>query len=137
MKKLLSRRLPLQNKKILIVEDDPDVRLGMQLRLEANHYDTLVAGDVDSAVLEAQQHAPDLILLDLGIPGGGGFAAMEHIRANPSLVVIPIVIVSGRTGPENRTRALNAGAKACLEKPVEDDELLAVVGQALGTRRSP
>ena len=55
----------MQNKKILIVEDDPDVRLGMRIRLEANHYDTFVAGDVDSAVLGAQQHAPDLILLDV------------------------------------------------------------------------
>jgi DNA-binding response OmpR family regulator len=127
----------LQNKKILIVEDDPDVRLGMQVRLQANHYETFFAGDVDSAAPQAEKHMPDLILLDLGLPGGGGFTAMENVKANPSLAAIPIIIVSGRTSQENRARALTAGARAFLEKPVDDDELLAVIRRALGTSQTP
>ena len=57
---------------------------------------------------------------------------MERFKANPYLDVIPIIIVSARTGQENRARAMKAGAKAFLEKPVDNDELLAVIRPALG-----
>ena len=104
----------------------------MHLRLQANHYDTFFAIDGVSAVAEARKHMPDLILLDLGLPGGDGFNVMEWLAGNPYLVVIPIIVVSARTGHENRMRARKFGAKAFLEKPVENDELLAVIRQALG-----
>src|SRR6202011_525936 len=122
----------MSNKKILIVEDDSDVLKGMHLRLQANHYDTFFAVDAVSAVAEARKHQPDLILLDLGLPGGDGFKVMEWLAANPYLAVIPVVVVSARTGHVNRMKARKAGAKAFLEKPVENDELLAVVRKTLG-----
>jgi len=60
----------MSNKKILIVEDDAEVRLGYQVLLKANHYDTFFAADSTAAVSEARKHQPDLILLDLGLPAG-------------------------------------------------------------------
>jgi PAS domain S-box-containing protein len=117
---------------ILIVEDDLDVLMGMLIRLQANHYDTFFAVDAISSVVEAQKHQPDLILLDLGLPGGDGFRVMERLHENPFLASIPIIIVSGRAGHENQVRAMKAGAKAFLEKPVDNAELLAVIRQALG-----
>jgi DNA-binding response OmpR family regulator len=122
----------MSNKKILIVEDDPDVRKGMHVRLQASNYDTFFAADAISGMSEARKHQPDLILLDLGLPGGDGFTVMERFKANPHLAVIPIIIVSARTGHDNRVRAMKAGAKAFLEKPVDNAELLAVIRQALG-----
>lgn len=122
----------MRNKKILIVDDDPDVLQGMHVRLKANHYDISLAGDTFSAVAEARRCAPDLMLLDLGLPAGGGFLVMERLKMIPSLAIIPIIIVSARDGLGNQKRALDAGAKAFLQKPVDDDELLAVVRQALG-----
>jgi DNA-binding response OmpR family regulator len=122
----------MSNKKILIVEDDPDVRKGMHVRLQASNYDTFFAADAISSMSEARKHQPDLILLDLGLPGGDGFTVMERFKANPHLAVIPIIIVSARTGHDNRVRAMKAGAKAFLEKPVDNAELLAVIRQALG-----
>jgi DNA-binding response OmpR family regulator len=122
----------MSNKKILIVEDDPDVRKGMHVRLQACNYDTFFAADAISSMSEARKHQPDLILLDLGLPGGDGFTVMERFKANPQLGVIPIIIVSARTGHDNRVRAMKAGAKAFLEKPVDNAELLAVIRQALG-----
>ena len=120
------------NKKILIVDDDPDVRHGMHVRLRANHYDTFFAADALSGMTEARKHEPDLIILDLGLPAGDGFVVMERLRAIPSLAVIPVVVVSGRAGLANQERAIKAGAKAFLEKPVDNAELLAVIRQALG-----
>ena len=120
------------NKKILIVDDDPDVLQGMHVRLKANNYDISLAGDTFSAVAEARRCTPDLILLDLGLPAGGGFLVMERLKMMPALAIIPVIIVSARDGLGNQKRALDAGAKAFLQKPVDDAELLAVVRQALG-----
>jgi DNA-binding response OmpR family regulator len=120
------------NKKILIVDDDPDVRNGMHVRLKANHYDTFFAGDALSSMTEARKHEPDLIILDLGLPAGDGFVVMERLKAIPALAVIPIIVVSARDVLANKERALKAGAKAYLQKPVDNAELLKVIRRALG-----
>jgi DNA-binding response OmpR family regulator len=122
----------MRNKKILILDDDPDVLQGMHVRLKANHYDTCLAGDTFSGVAEARRSMPDLILLDLGLPTGGGFLVMERLKLIPALAIIPIITVSARDGLGNQKRAFDAGAKAFLQKPIDDAELLAVVRQALG-----
>jgi DNA-binding response OmpR family regulator len=125
------------NKKILIVEDDPDVRHGMHLRLRANNYETFFAADAITSMVEARKHEPDLIILDLGLPAGDGFVVMERLKKIPSLAVIPIIVVSARDVRANQERALKAGAKAFLQKPVDDAELLAVIRQALGEPAQP
>jgi DNA-binding response OmpR family regulator len=122
----------MSNKKILIVDDDPDVRQGMHIRLKANHYDTFFAIDALSGITEARKHEPDLIILDLGLPAGDGFVVMERLKANPYLAVIPVIVVSARDVLANKERALKAGAKAFLQKPVDNAELLKVIRQALG-----
>jgi two-component system KDP operon response regulator KdpE len=119
------------NKKILIVDDDPDIRLGMHVRLKANHYDTFFASDALSSMAEVRKHEPDLIVLDLGLPAGDGYVVMERLRKFPAFAVIPIIVVSARDAHANRERAIKAGAKAFLQKPVDDAELLAVIQQAL------
>ncbi len=120
------------NKKILIIEDDPDVRLGHHIRLKAHNYDTFFAADALTSITEARKHQPDLIILDLGMPGGDGFIVMERLKKNPHLAVIPIIVVSARDPHANRERSLRAGAKAFLQKPVNNDELLATIRQCLG-----
>src|SRR6202162_3715833 len=120
------------NKKILIVDDDPDVRHGLQVRLKANHYDTFFAADAVSSMSEARKCQPDLIILDLGLPAGDGFIVMERLKKLPSLALIPVIVVSARDVRVNRERALKAGAKAFLQKPMDDAELLAVIRKALG-----
>src|ERR1700676_1436511 len=122
----------MSNKKILIVEDDADVRMGLHVRLKANHYDVFFSVDALSSLAGARKHEADLILLDLGLPAGDGFLVMDRLKAVPALEIIPIIVVSGRAGAANRERALKAGAKAFLEKPVDNAELLAVIRQALG-----
>ena len=122
----------MDSKKILIVDDNADIRLGMHLRLKANHYETFFAADAFAAVAEARKHRPDLVILDLGLPAGDGFTVMERLSQVPFLAVIPVIVVSARDGVGNQKRAYEAGAKAFLQKPVNDTELLAVIRQALG-----
>jgi DNA-binding response OmpR family regulator len=120
------------NKKILVVEDDPDVRKGMNVRLKANGYDTFFAADVITSIIEARKHVPDLIILDLGLPAGDGFVVIERLKIVPALALIPIIVVSARAGHANQERALKAGVSAFLHKPVDNAELLAVIRQTLG-----
>ena len=122
----------MSSKKILIVEDDADVRLGYHVLLKAHHYDTVVAGDAVSAISEARTHQPDLIILDLGLPAGDGFVVLERLRANTNLSLIPVIVVSARDVQGNKDRALQAGAKAFVQKPWNDDELLSLIDQLVG-----
>lgn len=121
----------MSNRKILIVEDDADVRLGYQVLLKAHHYDTCFAVDSVSAVSEARKQQPDLVILDLGLPAGDGFVVMERFRSNVQLAMIPVLVVSARDPRTNRQRALDAGAKAFMAKPWEDDDLLTLISELL------
>ncbi len=127
----------MANKKILVVDDDPDVRQGIQVRLKANGYDTFFAADALSCVTEARKQSPDLIILDLGLPAGDGFVVMERLKTHPAVAAIPIIVVSARDIHANQGRAVAAGARAFLQKPVDNAELLAVIRQTLGEPAQP
>jgi DNA-binding response OmpR family regulator len=122
----------MSNKKILIVEDDADVRLGYQVLLKANHYDTLIATDSSAAISEARKHQPDLIILDLGLPAGDGFLVLDRLQANTYLSVIPVIVISARDVRGNEERVLKEGARAYLQKPWNDDELLTLIAKLAG-----
>ena len=126
----------MSKKKILIVEDDSDVRLGYQVLLRAHNYDTAFAADGSSVVSEARKHQPDLIILDLGLPGGDGFLVLDRLRAHSFLSEVPIIVVSARDLQPNKERALTVGVKAFIQKPWNDDELLATIDEQLGGSKS-
>ena len=127
----------MANKMILLVDDDPDVRLAMHVRLKANGYDTCFASDALASISEARKQQPNLVILDLGLPGGDGFVVIERLKRHPSLAVIPIIVVSARDASGNRERAIKAGAKVYLQKPVDNAELLAIIRQTLGEPEQP
>jgi len=127
----------MSNKKVLVVEDDADVRLGYNVLLKANQYDTFFAADALCAITEARKCVPDVIVLDLGLPAGDGFVVLERLRANMQLSMIPVIVVSGRDLPGNKERALRFGARAFVQKPWNDDELLALIGKWAGQPATP
>jgi DNA-binding response OmpR family regulator len=113
--------------KILIVEDDADVRLGYRVLLQSQSYQTFFAADALTAISEGQKHQPDLIILDLGLPIANGFFALERFREYPSLASIPVIVVTARERHGNEDHALHAGARGYLQKPWNDDELLGMI----------
>jgi len=132
--------------RILIVDDDADIRLGYHVLLKAHDYDICFASDALSAVAEAHIYKPHLILLDIGLPSlprseytmplpepSGGFLVMERLQADLYLAAIPIVIVSGRDPFADRERALQGGAKAFVQKPWNNDNLLGIISQLLSS----
>jgi len=72
------------------------------------------------------------MILDLGLPAGDGFSVLERLKANARLASIPVIVLSGRDRVGNRERAIKAGAKTFLQKPVANDKLLAIIRLVLG-----
>ena len=124
-------------KKILVIEDDPEMRLALQVRLRANNYHVDFAVDGVSGVAEARKHTPDIILLDLGLPAGDGFVVLERLHALPALAGIPVIVVSGRDRAASYERAHALGASSFLQKPVKNSELLLVISRLLDIEQSP
>lgn len=118
-------------KRILLVEDDRDVARAMAVRLRSKQYVLTVAQDAVSAISMARKEKPDLIVLDLGLPGGDGFTVMQRLKSNLDLMLTPIIVVSARDPLINEQRALEAGAEVFLQKPVDNEEFLSAVERAL------
>jgi DNA-binding response OmpR family regulator len=117
--------------KIMIVDDDPDLRMALKVRLRANHFETVSASDGYSAIALAQKERPDLVILDLGLPAGDGYVVLKRMQQSDSLSDIPIIVLTARDPQTNEDRSLDAGATAFFQKPVDNNELLEMIRASL------
>lgn len=104
--------------KTLLVVDDEPVNLGVLRSILANDYRLLFARDGERALLLAREQHPDLILLDIMMPGMSGYDVCHELKSNPSTQGIPIIFVTALSDNEDEARGLNAGAVDYLTKPV-------------------
>ncbi len=127
-------------KKVLVVDDDPDVRLFSVTVLEENGYEALEATNGEEGMRLIQGEKPDLVILDVLMPRESGIRLYRHIKADPSFAKIPVIILSGITQKSflRSQKALTefGGAEvpepeAYLEKPVEPGELAAAIRSVL------
>jgi two-component system KDP operon response regulator KdpE len=128
-----SEEQPFKRPKIMVVDDDSDLRQGLSLRLRANHFDTINVCDGYSAIAMAQKEHPHLIILDLGLPAGDGFAVLKLLRQYPALEDIPVIVLTARDPESAEKRALESGAVAFFQKPADNEELLGVIRACLQT----
>jgi two-component system, OmpR family, KDP operon response regulator KdpE len=117
----------MEKAKILIVDDDPNLRRALKIRLRANHYETVQASDGHSAIAMARKEQPELIILDLGLPAGDGLGVLEQLNGIATLASIPVIVLTARDSEFNEQRTLRAGATAFFQKPVDNNELLDVI----------
>jgi two-component system KDP operon response regulator KdpE len=108
----------------MVVDDDPDLRQALSWRLRANNYDTVNVCDGYSAIALAQKEKPHLIILDLGLPAGDGFAVLKNLQDYPALSVIPVIVLTARDPEGNKRRTLESGAVAFFQKPADNGDLL-------------
>ena len=104
---------------ILVIEDDQDNLELIQFLLNKAGYHVLTARDGHQGLEQIHTHAPDLVLLDLAIPGIDGWHLAHMIRSNPDTAAIPIVAVSAHILPRDRQEALQAGCNGFLNKPLD------------------
>ncbi len=109
--------------KILIVEDDPDMLDMIQMTLDHWEYDSIVAKNGKEAVDMAASQLPDLVLLDIMMPGMDGFEAARLIRQNPKTHSIPILAVTAKVLYRDREECLKNGCNEYLAKPFTAEEL--------------
>jgi len=126
-----SERQVMNRAKIMVVDDDPDLRQALSLRLRANNFDTVNVCDGYSAIAMAQKEHPHLIILDLGLPAGDGFAVLKNLQQYPALSGIPVIVLTARDPETNEKRTLESGAVAFFQKPADNEELLAVIRASL------
>jgi len=115
--------------KILIVDDEQDVAKALKVRLKANGYSVLVASDSVQAFIMANKEKPDLIILDIMIPGGGGFVVAERLKQSTATHHIPIIFLTGISGGEEK--ANKVGASGYLMKPYQPEKLLETIQDAM------
>jgi putative two-component system response regulator len=121
---------------ILVVEDDLSVRtLGTRL-LEREGYHVIAVADGEAGYRAVAEHAPDLVLLDVGLPKLDGFELTRALRRDPRTATLPILLVTGRTNSEDVVAGLDAGADDFVRKPYDRAELLARIRSALRLRRA-
>jgi DNA-binding response OmpR family regulator len=120
------------SKRILIVEDDAAMRQVWHLRLKSLNYDAVPVADAVSAMTEVRKQQPDLVLLDLGLPGGGGLNLIQRFQSIPRLAVIPVIVLSARERTAMEQPVLDAGARAFFQKPANTEELLQKIRELLG-----
>ena len=113
--------------RVLVVDDIlPNVKL-LEAKLSSEYYDVLTATSGEEALKLADSDRPDLILLDVMMPGMDGFEVCKRIKGNPELAHIPVVMVTALTDSVDKVRGLEAGADDFLSKPVNDTALMARV----------
>ena len=120
---------------VLVAEDSMVVRALLRAQLRDRGYQVVEAVDGIQALEVAADNRPDVILLDIEMPRLDGFGALERLKADPVLRDIPVVLITGRTTPEDAHRGLEIGAHDYLRKPFEAAELAARVHGALRTKR--
>ena len=120
---------------ILICDDEPSLRELMRLSLGPDpHYCFLEAGDGAEAIELVDSDHPDLLLLDVMMPGTGGIAVLEHLSSHADLADIPVVVVSAFGSPADRQAVLAAGATDFVSKPFDPEALRSVVEELLPSR---
>ncbi len=109
----------------MLVEDDPDLQLITRISLEVGGgYDVRVCGGGAEAVLTARAYPPDLILLDLTMPGMDGVATIDALRELPALAATPVIFFTANTQEDIRQDLLRRGALGVIIKPIEPDALV-------------
>src|SRR5437868_14609947 len=113
---------PINRAKIMVVDDDPDLRQALSLRLRANNFETVNACDGYSAIALAQKERPHLIILDLGLPAGDGFAVLKNLQEYPALSVILVIVLTARDPEGNEKRTLESCGIAFFQNPGDNEE---------------
>src|SRR5918996_6397462 len=117
--------------RLLVVDDNPANLEIMEARLARQGYEVITARDGDEALIAAREHTPDLILLDIMMPGRDGIEVCRELKADLSLPFMPVILVTAKADPDDIVAGLDAGGDEYITKPVDHAALVARVRSIL------
>jgi DNA-binding response OmpR family regulator len=123
-----------ERRRVIVAEDDQDIRLLVELRLRRAGFDVTVAADGREALRLALSESPDLVVLDVAMPELDGLSVLDQIRANGATRKTPVVLLSASVHETQVETGLQRGASAYVKKPFALDQLLATIEQLLARR---
>ncbi len=112
--------------KILIVDDEPDIRMVARIALR-DRFEILEAGTGEEALIAIDEHSPDLVFLDLRMPGMDGWGVLERLRERGRLPAVPVIVVSAHGAPGTSEKALAMGCRGYLSKPFGPRDLVEAI----------
>ena len=118
-------------KQIMIVDDSPTDTHVLKKMLERNGFATVTAGDAREGIEAARREKPDLILMDVVMPGLNGFQATRQLTSDPETADIPVIIVTRKDQQVDRVWGMRQGASDYVTKPVRENTLMTLINQAL------
>ena len=119
-------------KKILIVDDEPNIVLSLEFMMKKEGFEVAVAGDGDAALEKVASFAPDLVLLDVMMPKKSGYEVCQILRGDPAYAGLKIVMLSAKGRETEVAKGVALGADAYVTKPFSTKELVAQVKALLG-----
>ena len=124
-------------KKVLIVDDEPNIVAALEYLLQRNGYEVHSASNGEEALAQVRAFAPDLVLLDIMMPQQSGYAVCQRIRERPEWNGIRILMLSAKGREAEVSKGLSLGADVYITKPFSNAELVARIGELLGNGRAP
>ena len=128
----MTEERPRNRHRILVVDDEPDLIAVLRHGLEAEGFEVVSAGDGEEGLRRAREDRPSLIVLDLMLPKLDGYKVCRALKFDERYKAIPILILSARSGEQDRRLALDMGADAFVTKPYEMRALVAAIRERVG-----
>jgi len=119
-------------RRVLIVDDEPNIVLSLEFLLKQQGYEVRVARDGEEALAAAEDWRPDLIVLDVMLPGLDGFEVCRRLRERPENAALKILLLTARGREVERVRGLEEGADAYVRKPFSTRQMMITVAELLG-----
>jgi len=121
-------------RKILVCDDDDHIRNIMEFSLEAEGFEVLAAADGEQALQAVMSEQPDLVILDVMMPGSDGLTVCRELKANPATRHIPVLLLTAKTDKGDREAGLAAGADDYIIKPFSPQRLIEKVNEVFGVK---
>lgn len=123
--------MSIPQKSVMLVEDEDSIALALRFLLEREGYDVDRIADGEGALEAIRRRAPDLVLLDVMLPGASGYEICQSIRLDPELDAVKIMMITARASAAERRKGLALGADAFLGKPFSNSEVKATARRLL------
>ncbi len=117
--------------KILVIEDEGDLAKVLKKRLTSSGFEVIISLDAYQGIEAAHKEKPDLIILDLMMPAGGGQTVLKNLKISKDTMSIPVVVITGTKNEELKNEILAQGVEAYLEKPYDSEELIKIIKKIL------